>query len=63
MQQGSTQGRSAPVFQALLLLSAVFALDLRGPSSVGELTAHTLMATGVRERSGTVPALVRGGLN
>lgn len=60
MQEGSTQGRSALVFQALLLLSAVFALDLRGSYKVGELRAHTLMATCVGEWSGTVPPLLRG---
>lgn len=60
MQEGSTQGRSALVFQALLLLSAVFALDLRGSYKVGELRAHTLMATCVGGRSGTVPPLLRG---
>ncbi len=61
MLEGSTQGRSAPGFFALSLLSAVFALDLSGSSGVGALSAHTLMAASVRERSGTVPPLVRGG--
>lgn len=62
MLEGSTQGRSAPVFLALSLLSAVFALDLSGSSGVGALSTHTLMATSARERSGTVPPLVlRGG--
>lgn len=61
MLEGSTQGRSAPVFLALSLLSAVFALDLSGSSGVEELSAHTLMAICVKERSGTVPALLQGG--
>lgn len=50
MLEGSTQRRSAPVFLALSLLSAVFALDLSGSSGVGVLSAHTLMAASVRER-------------
>lgn len=48
---GSTQGRSAPVFLALSLLSAVFALDLSGSSGVGSAvsTHPTVMATSVRQ--------------
>ncbi len=36
MLERSTQGRSAPVFLALALLSAVFALDLSGSSGVSQ---------------------------
>lgn len=61
MLEGSTQGRSAPVFLDLSLLSAVFALDLSGSSGAGVLSAHTLMTASVRQRSGTVPPLVRRG--
>lgn len=50
MLEGSTQGRSAPVFLDLSLLSAVFALDFSGSSGVGVLSAHTLMTASVTQR-------------
>lgn len=59
----STRGMTAPIFfSALSLYSAVFDLDLSSCSGLGVVSAHTLKADSVRDRSGTKLPQVREGM-
>lgn len=54
---------TAPIFfSALSLYSAVFDLDLSSCSGLGVVSAHTLKADSVRDRSGTKLPQVREGM-